>query len=53
MVKSQRRRCRVCWIVVAFANGGVIIAGSLMIILGADILMARRPALNQERASHE
>ena len=41
------------WIVVVFANGGVIITGSLMIILGADILMARRPALNLERTSHE
>jgi hypothetical protein len=30
----------VCWIVVVFANNGVIITDSLMIILGADILIA-------------
>jgi hypothetical protein len=42
-----------CWIVVVFANRGVIITDSLMIILGAEMLMAGRPALNLERASHE
>ena len=30
------------WIVVVFANSGAIITGSLMIILGADRLMAGR-----------
>ena len=39
------------WIVVAFANSGVIITASLMIILGADILMARLPGVNLERAA--
>jgi hypothetical protein len=33
-------RCgRVCWFVIYFANAGVI-TGSLMLILGADILIA-------------
>jgi hypothetical protein len=37
------------WIVVYFANGGVI-TGRLMLILGADILIAGLLALNLERA---
>ena len=37
--------------VTAFANSGVIITGSLMIILGADILLAGLLAKNRERAS--
>jgi hypothetical protein len=36
----------------AFANCGVIITGSLMLILGADRLMARRLVVNSERANH-
>jgi hypothetical protein len=40
------------WIVVAFANSGVIITDSLMIILGADILIAGLLALRVEWASH-
>jgi hypothetical protein len=39
------------WIVVYFANSGVIITGSLMIILGADILIAGLLAKNLERHS--
>jgi hypothetical protein len=38
--------------VTAFANSGVIITASLMIILGADVLMAGRSALNLERAGN-
>jgi hypothetical protein len=38
--------------VTAVANSGVIITGSLMIILGADILLAGLLAKNLERASH-
>ena len=38
-----------CWIVVYFANAGVI-TGSLLIILGADILIAGLLALKVERA---
>jgi len=38
--------------VTAFANSGVIITGSLMIILGADSLMAGLLAKNLEWASH-
>ena len=38
------------WIVVYFANGGVI-TGSLMLILGADSLLAGLLAKNRERAS--
>ena len=38
------------WIVVYFANGGII-TGNLMIILGADILMAGLLAKNLERAN--
>ena len=38
------------WIVVYFANGGVI-TGSLMIIPGADSLLAGLLAKNRERAS--
>jgi hypothetical protein len=34
------------WIVVLFANSGVIITDSLMIILGADILIAGLLAKN-------
>ena len=34
----------------AFANSGVIITGSLMLILGADILMAGLLAKDRERA---
>jgi hypothetical protein len=37
------------WIVVVFANGGVIM-GSLMLILGADILIAGLLAKKMERA---
>ncbi len=40
------------WIVVVFANSGVIITDSLMIILGADTLIAVLPARKVERASH-
>jgi hypothetical protein len=47
------RCCRVCWIVVVFANSDVIITDSLMIILGADISMAGRLAVYLESASHE
>ena len=39
------------WFVIYFANGGVI-AGSVMRILGADILIAGPLAKNLERASH-
>jgi hypothetical protein len=39
------------WIVVVFANSGVI-TGSLMIILGADILIAGLLAKNLEGSSH-
>ena len=39
------------WIVVVFANSGVI-TGHLMIILGADILIAGLLALKVERVSH-
>jgi hypothetical protein len=39
--------------VTAFANSGVIITASLMIILGADVLMAGRSALNLERAGND
>ena len=39
------------WIVVVFANSGVIITDSLMIILGADILIAGLLALKVEQAS--
>jgi len=35
------------WIVVVFANSGAI-TGSLMLVLGADILIARLPALPAE-----
>ena len=42
----------VCWIVVAFANSGVI-TGSLMIILGADRLMAGLPALKAKQVGHD
>jgi hypothetical protein len=37
--------------VTAFANSGVIITGSFMIVLGADILLAGLRAKNRERAS--
>jgi hypothetical protein len=37
------------WIVVLFANGGVI-TGSFMLILGADILIAGLLAKNLKRA---
>ncbi len=40
------------WIVVYFANSGVI-TGSLMIILGADILIAGLPAKKMERVDHD
>jgi hypothetical protein len=40
------------WIVVVFANRGVTIADSLMIIVGADKLMADRLAKNLERVAH-
>ncbi len=40
------------WIVVVFANSGVI-TGSLMIILAADILIAWLLALKVERVVHE
>ena len=40
------------WIVVLFANSSVIITDSLMIILGADILMAGLLAKNLERTGH-
>jgi hypothetical protein len=39
------------WIVVVFANSGVI-TGSLMIILGADILIAELLALQVKRVAH-
>jgi hypothetical protein len=39
------------WFVVYFANGGGI-TGSLMRIVGADILLAGLLAKNLERASH-
>ena len=38
------------WFVVYFANG-VVVTGSLMLILGADILIAGLLALNLERAA--
>jgi hypothetical protein len=41
------------WIVVVFANSGVIITDSLMIILGAEILIAGLLALNLERVAHD
>jgi hypothetical protein len=40
------------WIVVYFANGGVI-TGSIMFILGAGILIAGLLALKVERAAHD
>ena len=40
------------WFVVYFANSGVI-TGSLMIIIGADILIAGLLALKVERAALE
>ena len=40
------------WIVVMFANSGVI-TGSLMIILGADILIAGVLARKVERDAHD
>ena len=39
------------WIVVVLANSDVI-TGSLMIVVGADILMAGLLAKSLERASH-
>jgi hypothetical protein len=45
------------WIVVVFANSGVALRGaiidSLMIIVGADRLMADRLAKNLERVAHD
>ena len=40
------------WIVVVFANSGLI-TSSIMIILGADILIAGLPALKVERDAHD
>jgi hypothetical protein len=34
---ASTRCCRVCGFVVVFANRGMIITGSLMIILGAEM----------------
>jgi hypothetical protein len=36
-----------------FANSGVIITDGLMIILGADILIAGWPALKGKQVAHE
>jgi hypothetical protein len=41
------------WIVVYFANGGVIITDSIMFIHGAGILIAGLLAKNLERAAHD
>jgi hypothetical protein len=41
------------WIVVVFANSGVIITDSLMIILGVDILIAGLLARKVEHAEHD
>jgi hypothetical protein len=37
-----------CWIVVVFANGGVIITGGLMINVDADILAWHYGSANKE-----
>jgi hypothetical protein len=41
------------FIVAVFANSGVIITDSLMIIVGAHILTAGRPALKAQRVGHD
>jgi hypothetical protein len=44
--------CAGSWFVIYFANAGVI-TGSLMLILGADILIAGLLALRVEREAHD
>ncbi len=44
--------CVAGWIVIVFTNSGMITA-SLLIILGADILIAGLVALKVERGAHE